>query len=76
MLGVIEPGVRKALVTRNKKVGIIATSSTVKSGKYAKKIQQLNKHIDVTSQPALYLCLWSKKVGLTTPSLIRWPGNI
>lgn len=52
LLGVIEPGARKAIdVTRNKKVGIIATSSTVKSGKYAKKIVQLNKDIDVTSKP-------------------------
>ena len=51
ILGVIEPGVRKAMeVTRNKKVGIIATSSTVKSGKYAQKIVQLDKHIIVTSQ--------------------------
>src|SRR5271156_2261897 len=51
ILGVIEPGARKAMeVTRNKKVGIIATSSTVKSGKYAKKIVQLNKNIVVTSQ--------------------------
>src|ERR1017187_3534835 len=42
ILGVIEPGARKATeVTRNKKVGIIATSSTVQSGKYAKKIVQL-----------------------------------
>jgi glutamate racemase len=51
ILGVIEPGARKAAdVTRNKRVGIIATSSTVKSGKYAKKIVQLNNKIVVTSQ--------------------------
>jgi glutamate racemase len=51
ILGVIEPGARKAVeTTRNKKVGIIATSSTVKSGKYAKKIVQLDKRIVVTSQ--------------------------
>ena len=51
VLGVIEPGARKAVeVTRNKKVGIIATSSTIKSGKYAKKIVQLNKKIVVFSQ--------------------------
>src|SRR5277367_4443794 len=51
IIGVIEPGARKAAeVTRNKKVGIIATSSTVKSGKYAKKIVQLDKHIVVISQ--------------------------
>jgi glutamate racemase len=51
ILGVIEPGARKAVdVTRNKRVGIIATSSTVKSGKYAQKIVQLDKQIVVTSQ--------------------------
>ncbi len=51
VLGVIEPGARKAAeITRNKRVGIIATSSTVKSGKYAKRIVQLNKDIMVTSQ--------------------------
>ncbi len=51
ILGVIEPGVKKAVqVTRNKKVGIIATSSTVNSGKYAKKIVQLDKHITVISR--------------------------
>ena len=51
ILGVIEPGVRKAMdVTRNKRIGIIATSSTVKSGKYVQKIVQLNKNIVVMSQ--------------------------
>ena len=51
ILGVIEPGAKKAVeVTRNKRVGIIATSSTVQSGKYAKKIVQLDKNIVVTSQ--------------------------
>jgi len=51
ILGVIEPGARKAAeVTRNGKVGIIATSSTVKSGKYAKKIVQFNRNIAVFSE--------------------------
>jgi glutamate racemase len=51
VLGVIEPGAKKASeVTRNKKVGIIATSSTVKSGKYAETIVRLNKNIVVTSR--------------------------
>jgi glutamate racemase len=51
ILGVIEPGAQKAAeVTRNKRVGIIATSSTVKSGKYAKRIVQLDKSIEVISQ--------------------------
>jgi glutamate racemase len=51
LLGVIDPGALKAAeVTKNKRVGIIATSSTVKSGKYAKKIVQLNKNIVCFSQ--------------------------
>jgi len=51
IIGVIDPGAKKAMeVTRNKKVGIIATSSTIKSGKYARKIVQLDKNIVVTSQ--------------------------
>ena len=50
ILGVIEPGAQKASqITRNKKVGIIATSSTVRSGKYTKRIKQFDKHIDVIS---------------------------
>ncbi|MDE1921334.1 MAG: glutamate racemase [Candidatus Omnitrophica bacterium] len=50
VLGVIEPGARKAAaVTRNKKVGVIATSSTVKSGRYADKITACDKKIAVTS---------------------------
>jgi glutamate racemase len=51
ILGVIEPGAKKASeVTRNKRVGIIATASTVKSGKYARKIVQINSKIFVISQ--------------------------
>jgi glutamate racemase len=50
ILGVIDPGARKAaLVTRNKRVGIIATSSTVKSGKYVKRLKQFDKEIDCIS---------------------------
>ena len=53
ILGVIEPGAKKATeVTRNKKVGIIATSSTVKSAKYARRIVQLNRHIVVSESQA------------------------
>jgi len=51
ILGVINPGAKKAVeVTRNKRIGIIATSSTVKSSKYAKRIMQLDKDIVVTSE--------------------------
>ena len=50
IVGVIDPGAQKAArITRNKRVGIIATSSTVKSGKYTKRIKQLDPSIDVIS---------------------------
>jgi len=51
IVGVIEPGVRKAVgSTRNKKVGIIATQSTIKSGRYVSKILDLDPRIKVTCQ--------------------------
>ena len=51
VVGVIEPGAKKAVsVTKNNKVGIIATASTIRSGKYAATIVNLNKTIMVTSQ--------------------------
>lgn len=52
IIGVIDPGARKAaLSTKNKKVGIIATNSTVKSGKYAKRLKDFKKGLDIVSQP-------------------------
>jgi glutamate racemase len=51
MIGVIAPGARKAaLSTKLKKVGIIATSSTIKSGAYAAHIKAIDRNIKVTSQ--------------------------
>ncbi len=50
VFGVIEPAAKKAVeVTRNKKIGIIATSSTVRSGRYPKLIQSYDSHIEVYS---------------------------
>ncbi len=52
VVGVIEPGVKKAVsVTRNKNIGIIATPATINSGAYAKKIRKLDRSISVVSQP-------------------------
>lgn len=52
VLGVIAPGARKAaLSTKNGKIGIIATSSTIKSGAYADQIHALNRRIKVISRP-------------------------
>jgi glutamate racemase len=52
IIGVIDPGARKAAgSTKNKKVGIIATNSTVKSGKYAKRLKDFKKGLNILSQP-------------------------
>ncbi len=52
IIGVIAPGARKAALSTTKgKIGIIATSSTVKSGAYADKIRIHNSRAKVISQP-------------------------
>jgi glutamate racemase len=52
VIGVIEPGARKAVaVTRNRKVGVIGTEGTVKSGAYPRAIHQLDPGIEVFSTP-------------------------
>jgi glutamate racemase len=52
VMGVIEPGARKAVdATRNKRVGVIGTLSTIKSEKYLKTIQRLDSSVEVFSQP-------------------------
>ncbi len=51
IVGVIEPGAQKAVATtRFGRVGIIATASTIKSGRYAEEIQKAKKGIEVFSQ--------------------------
>ena len=52
IIGVIDPGAKKAaLSTNSKKVGIIATQSTIRSGKYAKRLKNFEPKILVVSQP-------------------------
>ncbi len=52
IVGVIGPGARKAVeVTRNKKVGVIATSATVRSQSYVKAIRRRDPSVRVFSQP-------------------------
>jgi glutamate racemase len=52
VIGVIEPGARKAVaVTRGGKVGVIGTEGTVKSGAYTRAIQALNPAIEVFAIP-------------------------
>ena len=51
IIGVISPGVRKALqVTKNKKIGVIATPATVKSAAYDNQLLAGNPQLKVFSQ--------------------------
>ncbi len=51
ILGVLEPGVRAALkVTRNKRVGVIATTATVNSGAYPRAFRRQDSEVEVFTQ--------------------------
>lgn len=50
VLGVIEPGARRAVeLTRSGRVGVVGTEGTVQSGAYARAIQRLDSGIEVFS---------------------------
>jgi glutamate racemase len=69
VIGVIEPGVRKAIQsTRNKKIGVIGTEATVQSGAYTRALKAADPAIEVYSRPARFSCLWSRRAGRIT----RW----
>lgn len=51
IMGVIVPGARAAVeATQNKKVGVVATDATVRSGMYTKIIQEMNPSIEVVEK--------------------------
>ncbi len=51
IIGVVHPGARSAAkLTRNKKVGVIATEATIKSGSHAKYMGLLDPNIQVFGQ--------------------------
>ena len=51
VMGVIVPGARAAVqVTKNKKVGVIGTEATIRSGMYTKIIQEMDADIAVTGK--------------------------
>lgn len=51
IIGVLEPTCKKAVsVTRNGKIGVIGTQSTINSGNYAKIIKELSPHAEVISR--------------------------
>ena len=51
IVGVIKPGAEKAVqITRNNKIGIIGTYTTVKSKAYEKEIKHFSKDVEVVSK--------------------------
>lgn len=51
VIGVIEPGVRKAAEsTKNKKVGVIGTDATIQSGAYTRALKEADPAIEVYSR--------------------------
>ena len=67
VVGVIEPGVARAVqMTRNNRIGIIATQATINSRSYARLLIRTNSRLKVISQPCpLFVPLveegWFKK---------------
>ena len=52
VVGVVEPGARvAAAATRNKKIGVIGTEGTVKSGLYTSYLKQLDPSVEVIGKP-------------------------
>ena len=51
VIGVIEPGVRRAIKTsRNKKVGVIGTDATIQSGAYTRALKAADSAVEVYSR--------------------------
>lgn len=75
VIGMIEPAAKAALaVTKNNRIGIIATSGTVRSGAYTRQLQKLRPEVEVFSEPCQMLVAlaeegWSS--GDITESVIR-----
>jgi glutamate racemase len=52
VVGVIKPGAKKAVtVTRNNRIGVIGTYTTIKSRAYIREIKRISPNIDVVSKP-------------------------
>ena len=80
ILGVVEPACRKAAaMTRNRRVGLIATAASVRSGAYERTLHRLDETIHVRDAgPARCWCRWWKTAAINpaTRSSRRWPVSI
>jgi len=53
VLGVVRPeAVQSVTATRNGRIGVLATTATVRSGAYARAVLEADPHVDLTSVPA------------------------
>ena len=51
VVGVIEPGVKRALArTQNKKIGVIGTEATIQSGAYTRALKTVDRSVEVYSR--------------------------
>ena len=51
VIGVIEPGARKAINSRNRRIGVIGTEGTINSGRYPEAIKSLLPDAQIFSAP-------------------------
>lgn len=52
VIGVIKPGVKRALeLTKNKRIGVIGTTLTIQSGAYEKAFQELSANVEIIGKP-------------------------
>ena len=71
VIGVVEPGARAAVqATRNRKVGVIATTGTVESGAYSDAVRALDAGVTVFSVAA------PKFVDIVEQGLHMGPGSV
>ena len=58
VVGVIEPGVRAALYTRNRRIGIIGTTGTVESSTYQGVLTSYDPKLNIVSQACPLSSCW------------------
>ena len=66
-IGVIEAGVRRAInSTKNNKVGVIGTETTIQSGAYTRALKQADPEVEVYSRACPLFVPLGEEDGLTT----------
>ena len=69
-IGVIQPGVRRALrSSKNKKIGVIGTEATIQSGAYTKALKAEDHAVEVYTRACPCLCHSRRRAGRITSLL-------